>query len=176
MKHGYLILLIILILILFTLKVSICLNQRENTDIRLKIGPILRFRLKNSKITKICQSLTNYDFSVLLNKDNSYNVDRILKEIIIDKITIINRNNIFNTLWNIYIPFTYNILYVYIEHLLANKFKKVNNRYYSNMYTTTGSYQLNFEIILSIRVYQIIKILFIYFKNKKKVKYDKSNQ
>ena len=93
----------------------------------------------------------------------------------IDKISVINCNNIFNTMWNIYITFSYNILNLYLDNYLMSKFKKVSNKYYSINYTTTGTYKLKFEVLLSIRVYQIFKLLFIYLKNKKKVKYDQSN-
>lgn len=175
MKYLYLLLIILFIIWLLTLRVSICLTQRENTDIYVKIGPFLRFKLHNTNISTICHSLSNYDFSVLINKNKSIDIDQILKEIMIDKISVINSNNIFNTLWNIYIPFTYNIFNLYLDEYLTSKFKKVSNKYYSVIYTTLGTYKLNFEIVLSIRVYQIFKILLIYFKKKKKVKYDQSN-
>ena len=175
MKYLYILLIILLFIVLLTIRVSICLTQRENTDILLKIGPFLRFKVHNSNIDNICQSLTKYDFSVFINTNNSIDLDKIFKEISIDKISIINSNNIFNTLWNIYIPFSYNILNLYLEQYLISKFKKVSNKYYSIIYTTTGTYKLNFEVVLSIRVYQIFKLLLIYLKNKKKVKYDQSN-
>ena len=160
MKYLILLLIILFIIWLLTLRVSICLTQRENTDIYVKIGPFLRFKLHNTNISTICHSLSNYDFSVLINKNKSIDIDQILKEIMIDKISVINSNNIFN---------------LYLDEYLTSKFKKVSNKYYSVIYTTLGTYKLNFEIVLSIRVYQIFKILLIYFKNKKKVKYDQSN-
>ena len=175
MKYLYLLLFIILLFLIFSWRVSIYIRTNETTDIVLKIGPFLRFKLKNPKISKICQSLTKYDFTVFINQDNTNNIDWLLKELIVDKITIINCNNIFNNLWNIYIPFSYNILNLYLDNVLSTKFKKVTNKYYSTMFTTTGTYKLNFEIVLSIRVYQLIKLLIVYLKNKKKVKYDTSN-
>ena len=116
MKYLYLLLVIIFLLLIFIIKVSIYLNVKETTDIVLKIGHFLRFKIKNTKLANICQNISKYDFTVLMNQKSDNNIDWLLKELNIDKITIINSNNIFNTLWNIYIPFSYNILNLYVDN------------------------------------------------------------
>lgn len=175
MKYLYLLLLIIPIIGVFLLRVSIYIKQGENTEFRLKIGFILRIKLHNKKIIEICRRISMYDFTVLNNKEENNNSNKLFKKMTVEKITVINQNNIFNCLWNVYIPFSNQMFNIYLEQTLLNRFKKVKNRYYSIMYTTTGTYKLMFELVLSIRFYQIVKYCINNLINKKKVKYDKSN-
>lgn len=175
MKYLYLLILVIPLISLFLLRVSIYLKQDENTEIRLKIGQILSFKLNNKKLIEICQRISKYDITLFINNQTSSNINKLLKYIIINKITVINQNNIFNEIWNIYIPVSYQMFYLYLDQILNKNFKKVTNKYYSIMYSTIGNYQLKFEIDMSIRVYELLKYFIINLFNKKKVRYDKSN-
>ncbi len=175
MKYLYFIPLVILLISLFLFRIGIYLKQDENTDIRVKIGQILCFKLNNKKIIETCQRISKYDITLLKTNQNKQQINELFKYITINKITVINQNNILNNLWNVYIPISYQIFNRYLDQTLTKNFKKVNNKYYSIEYTTIGSYKLKFEIDMSIRVYKLVEYFIINLIKKKKVRYDKSN-
>lgn len=164
---------LIVLFIILSLRVSIYLNKSENTEIWLKIGLIFKFRIRNQKLLEICDNLSNYNFSNFLkNKSKNSILQFILKEVTVDQITLINENNILNPVWNVLIPLGFNILNIYVDDILDETFKKVNNKYYSISYQTVGTYKLKFEVYLKAYVYNLLIGSIIYLVNKGRKKYE----
>ena len=90
----------------------------------------------------------------------------------VDKITLINENNILKPVWNVLIPLGFNILNIYVDDILDETFKKVNNKYYSISYQTVGTYKLKFEVYLKAYVYNLLIGSIIYLVNKGSKKYE----
>ena len=165
--------LLIIVFIILTLRVSVYLSQRENTEMWLKIGLIFKFRIRNQKLLEICDNLSNYNFTNFSkNKPKNTLIEFILKEVTVEKITLINENNILNPVWNVLIPIGLNIINTYLDDILDVTFKKVNNKYFSISYQTVGTDKLKFEVYLKAYVYNLLIGSIIYLVNKGRKKYE----
>ena len=155
-----LIILITVFFVIFFLNINVFLKKDESLEIWLKIGRFFKFRIRIPKLLKNVSKMVKVsDINSILKESKSMKL--ILKFMNIEKFTIIENTNVLLDTWNIQTCFLFKIMNIYITNLLYNYFNKVNNVYYSVSYNTIGSTNLKFEITLSIRIYKIIKYLFV---------------